>query len=65
MNNFAQTIMGKQFFEGTMKKIGKDIGRIADALEALVKVQVENKEILEANKTTLAEIQETLNYRLK
>lgn len=54
-NEFSQTRMGQEFYEGTMKSINKNLDRIADALEKLVESQSDNKEAL--NK-----IQETLTY---
>lgn len=62
MDNFGQTCMGQEFYEGTMKSINKNLGRIADALEVIVKGQAENTELLKDNNEVLNKIQETLTY---
>ena len=33
MIEFYQTVMGKQFYQGTLPSIAKELSRIADALE--------------------------------
>lgn len=38
--NFHETVFGRQFFEGTMPRIAKNLERIADALEKSAKPEI-------------------------
>lgn len=62
---FSQTRMGQEFYEGTMKNINKNLGRIADALEALVKQGESNKETNEGISRTMEDIKERMAYLMR
>lgn len=62
---FSQTRMGQEFYEGTMKNINKNLGRIADALEALVKQGEHNTEVGENVSQTMEEIKERMAYLMR
>lgn len=43
MSDFYATIMGKQFYEGTMKTIAKEMKRRNDLLEEIIEIMKESK----------------------
>lgn len=62
MDNFGQTRMGQEFYEGTMKSINKNLDRIATALETLVKQGERNADNISFIKGSIEDIRTEIPY---